>query len=407
MRQIARRELGKALQREGVTRRNILLDFREDVLEVLLLAGFSEAHGARPLKRAIDRLVLLPLARRIAAEPDLRDQLLEFQAPGGEIAIATIPLGPVLATRARAEQAKEEEAEWEEAESPPPPALGRRQLEIGIEALRGRLDAHVTSEHFVGLVALKDALLEEIVQPSFWDDPEHAHSVNRTIYHLDRITKRLLDLQRQAENLTLPAGLMGREPARVARLATRYHSLQREAALAELELLATDGTTVSTTGAEIRIVAMPSEGESGSGSWPYVLLGMYEGWAQGHGYEIETAVGAETGVTVRGGNLAGILVGETGVHKRRTLVIKGNERHTEVDLALVEVLPLSANEKMGAGRLNHADVARLYSFGRSHYVRDPRTGERSNRARDVLRGDIDTFLLAYLSRQLPHRAAAG
>lgn len=90
---------------------------------------------------------------------------------------------------------------------------------------------------------------------------------------------------------------------------------------------------------------MPAEGEFGSGSWPYVLLGMYEGWAQSHGYEIETAAGPETGVTVRGGNLAGILVGET--------------------------------------------------------------GERSNRSRDVLRGDIDAFLLAYLSRRLPHRAAAG
>jgi hypothetical protein len=110
---------------------------------------------------------------------------------------------------------------------------------------------------------------------------------------------------------------------------------------------------------------------------------------------------------VRGGNLAGILAGEAGVHKRRTLVSKGNGRQTRVDLALVEVGPLPATQETAGRRSSLADVARLYSFGRSHYVRDPRTGERSNRARDVLHGDIDEFLLAYLSRQLPHRAATG
>jgi ATP-dependent Clp protease ATP-binding subunit ClpC len=405
MRQIARRELGRALQREGVTRRSILLDFQEDVLEVLLAAGFSEAYGARPLKRAIDRLVLLPLARRIAAEPDLRDQLLEFQAPRGRIEIVTIPLGPALVRRTEPERQTEDEAEWEEPEPAPPPVLGRGELQTAIEALRARLDTHVASEHFVGLIALKDALLEELLQPSFWDDHEHARGVNQTIYHLDRITKRLLDLQRRAESLTLPAGTVGRDPAVVARLAARYQSLQREATLAELELLATDGTTVSTSGVQIQIIPVPVEESSGAESWPAVLLGMYQGWAERHGYEVEYAAGIEASLMVRGGNLAGILAGEAGVHKRRTLASKGNGRQTRTELALVEVQSLPATQPPAGRRSSLPDVARLYSFGRSHYVRDPRTGERSNRARDVLRGDIDEFLLAYLSRRLPDRAA--
>jgi hypothetical protein len=310
-------------------------------------------------------------------------------------------------SRTEPERRLEEEAEWEEAELPPPPALGREALQAAIEALRARLDTHVASEHFGGLMALKDALLEELLQPSFWDDQEHARDVNRTIYHLDRITKRLLDLQRRAESLTLPAGTVGRGPALVARLAARYQSLQREATLAELELLAIDGSSVSTSGVHIRILPMPAEGSSGSEPWPLVLLGMYEGWAHRHGYEVEIAAGTEASLVIRGGNLAGILAGEAGVHKRRTLVSKGNGRQTRADLALVEVGPLPATQETAGRRSSLADVARLYSFGRSHYVRDPRTGERSNRARDVLHGDIDEFLLAYLSRQLPHRAATG
>ncbi len=152
---------------------------------------------------------------------------------------------------------------------------------------------------------------------------------------------------------------------------------------------------------------MPVEGEPGSPSWPLILLGMYEGWAQRHGYEVETEAGAEVVVTVRGGNLASILEGEAGVHRRRTLVVKGESRQTKTELARAEVLPLSEDEDRGEGMRTGAEVVRLYSFGRSHYVRDPRTGERSNRAKDVLGGDIDAFLLAYLSQRLPEWVAVG
>jgi hypothetical protein len=137
---------------------------------------------------------------------------------------------------------------------------------------------------------------------------------------------------------------------------------------------------------------------------------MYEGWAQRHGYEVETEAGAAIVVTVRGGNLAPILAGEAGVHKRRTVVTKGEARYPKAELARVEVLPLAGEDEPGesvTAGFDPAEVVRLYSFGRSHYVRDPRTGERSNRTRDVLSGDLDAFLLAYLLQRLPESAAAG
>jgi protein subunit release factor A len=283
---------------------------------------------------------------------------------------------------------------------PPSP----RQLETGITVLRARLDRLVSTQHFVTLVVLKEALLAEMLQPSFWDDQDHAHTVNRTIYHLDRVTKRLQDLQRRAETFALPEGLARRDAGRITRLAARYHTLENEVALAELQLLATEGLSVSTTGVCLRIVALSQEEESISPSWPLVLLGMYEGWAQCHGYEVETEAGAVALVTMWGGNLAGILQGEAGVHKRRTLVVKGNTRHSNIELARVDVLPLSSDgsaEDHVVGTTDASEVVRLYCFARSHYVRDPRTGERSNRAREVLKGEIDAFLLTYLAQRLP------
>jgi hypothetical protein len=45
------------------------------------------------------------------------------------------------------------------------------------------------------------------------------------------------------------------------------------------------------------------------------------------------------------------------------------------------------------------DLVRVYHLAKAQYVRDPRTGERSSRARDVLDGALDAFLLAYLKQQ--------
>jgi hypothetical protein len=51
-------------------------------------------------------------------------------------------------------------------------------------------------------------------------------------------------------------------------------------------------------------------------------------------------------------------------------------------------------------------LARVYYLGRSQYVRDPRSGHREGRSRDVLRGGIDGFLFAFLRHAQERRALA-
>jgi hypothetical protein len=43
-------------------------------------------------------------------------------------------------------------------------------------------------------------------------------------------------------------------------------------------------------------------------------------------------------------------------------------------------------------------IVRVYNLAGTQYVRDPRTGQRSARPRDVLQGALDPFLLAYLEQ---------
>ncbi|HEV2458346.1 MAG TPA: hypothetical protein VGS80_08260, partial [Ktedonobacterales bacterium] len=45
------------------------------------------------------------------------------------------------------------------------------------------------------------------------------------------------------------------------------------------------------------------------------------------------------------------------------------------------------------------ELVRVYHLAKSQYVRDPRTGCRAMRPRDVLDGALDPFLLAYLTQR--------
>ena len=70
--------------RQGLTRRNLLVEIDDNVLELLLEQGFNMAYGARPLKRAVERLVVLPLARYLATRGRIDTDLLRLERRGSE-----------------------------------------------------------------------------------------------------------------------------------------------------------------------------------------------------------------------------------------------------------------------------------------------------------------------------------
>jgi ATP-dependent Clp protease ATP-binding subunit ClpC len=61
-----------------------------------------------------------------------------------------------------------------------------------------------------------------------------------------------------------------------------------------------------------------------------------------------------------------------------------------------ELKPLVAALLLGQGE--SGPEVRRYLFGRAARVEDPRTGEATPRIKDVLRGEIDVFIAAWLSR---------
>ena len=103
---IARRELARVMERSGIARRRLSVDVDPAVLPLLLREGYTPAYGARPLKRTVERLVLLPLARAIAAGEAAAGALLRLVARRGRIEVEVV--GP-------------EPPDGAVVEAPPPP----------------------------------------------------------------------------------------------------------------------------------------------------------------------------------------------------------------------------------------------------------------------------------------------
>ena len=74
VREIARRMLDSALAREGFSRRNIVVRYSDDVIDLLMTHGFEPKYGARPMKRAVERHVLVPISRRLVRRAETEDE---------------------------------------------------------------------------------------------------------------------------------------------------------------------------------------------------------------------------------------------------------------------------------------------------------------------------------------------
>lgn len=63
--EIARRELELLRRREGIQHRDLALGFTETLVREVVRLGYDPRYGARPIKRAIDRHLLAPLATAV------------------------------------------------------------------------------------------------------------------------------------------------------------------------------------------------------------------------------------------------------------------------------------------------------------------------------------------------------
>lgn len=84
---IAELELRNVATREGLQSRAVTLKWDDDVVAFLVDRGYSQKLGARPLQRAIENHVSVPLARLFAERPRVGKCELRLVVDGDQIAV--------------------------------------------------------------------------------------------------------------------------------------------------------------------------------------------------------------------------------------------------------------------------------------------------------------------------------
>ncbi|MCC6338121.1 MAG: AAA family ATPase [Myxococcales bacterium] len=441
IRRIAQREVGRVLEREGIRARQLDVEVAPEVVELLVERGYSPTHGARFLQREIEKTLTAALAVEIARRPLPPATPVKVVAHRGQVHAIAEP-----------KVAKEKEATASASLPGAGAAVARRRLDqrslaLEAEALVGRAAAVAAAAKRVDLEARRRELLGISQAPGFWDDGEKAAAVLRAFRAVDA---QLGELDRLRE-LCQVARRRSREAKGDVKLAAAVRAVEeaaREVRLAEARLAAGGGKDVDDAWLEL---AAAVDGEAGE-AWVRELLHMYLGWAQRRGYEAKVVAEGEEPrravLHLHGPGVFGFLSGERGLHRRMAedgrvaayvrlsrppapahdaparegLTVTGREVKRRpgnfVEKVGAEVSALDERtgrtvQLFGAGapaELEPLAVAvldaqgeggtevRRYFLDRGARVEDPRTGEGTPRVKDVLRGEIDLFIAAWISR---------
>ena len=388
MRRIAQRELGKVYGREGLLEREILLEVDDGVLDLLLDRGFDPQYGARPLKRALEELVVLPLARTLLEAPEVRYQLLRIARRGDRLQLT------FEATETSRKLANLERRQRVEVDDGHAIKLSLADVRARLRETARRL-AHLEQTTQVATRRRELAELEVKAQtPAFW---EAAFGAGGEVYRRHQIAidlRRADDLRERHELLDklVDASFAEGEDVVADELIATFARLDRDLARAERELVSFDDRDRGDAWIRIRGVGA----KEGAAEWAKQLATMYARWAAAHDYEadvIDTAGAVD--VLVKGAYAFGYLKAETGGHRLLAKRDAGRESRPETMLARVTVRPLAVHAAERDGNAAGGDDAapfRTYDFLSSRGVHDRRTGHVDGDVRKVLEGRLEGFL---------------
>ena len=90
VREIARTELRRVLEREGIIGRRLAVDVDKEVLDLVVAQGYDEKYGARALKRQLQQLVVMPIATLLMERHVEDASILRLTARHGEVKVAVL-----------------------------------------------------------------------------------------------------------------------------------------------------------------------------------------------------------------------------------------------------------------------------------------------------------------------------
>ena len=390
MRGILLNELGRVLERRGLRDREWAVEWESSALDFLLEKGFSPAMGARPLKRAIDRYLLAPLAATLVEHraPE-GDQFLFVRSDGQGIQVEFVdPDAPASQPPSEADTA---------------PGAGRTLAGMILHATgtAGERSALASDWHDLERrtsedpwVSIERALQHDMQAPEFWSRPDRFGLLSRYAL-IDRVraameTARGLDSR--LERSGKPDGRYSRDL--ISRLALQLlvigHGIADVVENAPVEMVISVQATLD--GAH--------DSQAGD-RWCERLFDMYRRWAARRHMQWEAVpgpAGTPRLAVIAGFGVSRVLLREVGLH---TLDYDAGRDSVARVVARVRAVPTPAVMPESPTAKHTALVAELqrqtallpvvrrYRLEGSPLVRDVTYGWRTGRPELVLGGDFD------------------
>jgi ATP-dependent Clp protease ATP-binding subunit ClpC len=385
MRALLEKELADVERRRGLRRRPWAAEYDESALSFLIEQGFSPELGARPLKRAVERYLLVPLAEAIVDQrvPE-GDQFLFVTAAKGKIDVQFI------------------DPDADEAAGPREPEDVARDLDLRSLTLAPRSDPAAAAYLLDELLQIeadadavvrrgKEAALQALSQPDFWERADRFEILGEAEY-LDRFEAALRTATKLAGRVQQHNGSGSVELVGV--LASRLYVL--DSALAGLA-----------HGAPFELflrIRPAGDASEETAAFAASLAAMYLSWGERRGMrleELEDRPGTHV-LAVSGLGASTILAPESGLHLLEQPGEGEGARAHRVAVAVELVPAVAARDDQRATLRDRAEAAfadaalpaqvvRRYRGGSSPLVRDAVRNYRTGRLDRVLEGDFDVF----------------
>ncbi len=189
-----------------------------------------------------------------------------------------------------------------------------------------------------------EELNHERLDPTFWDDPDRARTVEQRIAREQEWIDAWEALKEQAETIETLQLLAAEEGENLSdEIQAEAEALERDLEALELKSLLDDPDDER----DAILTINPGAGGTESQDWAEMLYRMYARWAESHGYEMElldhqpgdTAGIKSVSLSIAGDYAYGYLKGESGVHRLVRISPFDSESRRHTSFASVFVYP--------------------------------------------------------------------
>ena len=302
--EIARAELRRILEREGIVGRRLAVDVDKDVLDLVVAQGYDGKYGARALKRQLQQLVIMPIATLLMERRVEDASILRLTARHGEVKVTVLESEHNKAQRREAEPVRLADGQ----------KVGRDALQAILAVARTQLDAIASGVDLAALQIEREGLENRRRETDLWSDPRAAARLLESCDQLDRVIERMTRLE--GDQTEVNSALSRAEKREeLSRLGERIRLHAGYVEQAHRELLSIGPTGFPNALLEIRPIGAARDARD-------LLYKTYTAWATERKYQVllirePMSDDEPVMVAIAGPYAYGYLRGEAGHHRLR------------------------------------------------------------------------------------------